>query len=147
MVKIKKKVQKNIEEEYEQWIGNEFKERTIRLKNPMNKFISNNINLEYCSSIARDYTANYLKNYVWINSMDTIITAFKLRDVNMYNKNPIIYGFLYSNIKNLNIDDKSLSKTPKKLKIVHTYFCIGPSLLSQDGEFRQRIILYSSLNN
>ena len=29
MVKIKKKVQKNIEEEYKQWIGNEFKERTI----------------------------------------------------------------------------------------------------------------------
>ena len=126
---------------HKRWINYEFKKRTFQKNTPLNIFIQNNINEEYSSSIARDYTSKYLKKFIWMNSMDTIVTTFKLRDTTLSSKNPIIYGFLYSDIENLNKPSK------ENIKINHTYFCCGPSLLSKDGEYRQRICLYSSLDN
>lgn len=117
---------------YRRWINYEYINRTIQHSSPMNNFIRNNLNFEYGSSIARDFTSRYLNNDIWIN-LNTVITAFKLRDTSELNKNAIIYGFLYTTVGGI------------EKEIEHDYFCCGPSLLSRDGEYRQRISLYSKL--
>jgi len=139
------KIDNNTKMDHKRWVNHEFKERTIQLKDPFHNFIRNNINMEYASSVARDYTSKYLKKFIWINSMDTIVTTFKLRDTTLSNMYPIIYGFLYSNVENLN---NPIAKNCKNIiNMHHTYFCCGPSLLSKDGEYRQRVCLYSTLND
>ena len=125
----------NKEEEYKKWLFYEFKNRIFQKDIPMYNFIKEHINNKY-NPINREYAAKYLKKYIWIDSLNTIITTFKLRDTSDPNYNSIIYAFLYSVIE---------SDGEKKNKVKHTYFCCGPSLLSRDGEYRQRLIKYNTI--
>lgn len=132
MIVHKNNNNKESDKDFIRWYEHEFLNRTIQKSTPLYEFVKNNVKFQYSSAI-RDFTVKYLKKYVWIDTLNTIVTVFKLRNTNS-NEHAVIYGFLYSIVD-------------KDKKITHTYYCCGPSLLSRDGEYRQRILLYNGLSD
>ncbi len=122
---------------YSRWLLYEFKKREIQKNTPMNNFIKNSIGIHY-NPIGREYAAKILKKYMWIDSTNVIVTTFRLQDTSITETNIIIYAFLYSILK-------TTKKNKGNPELVHIYFCTGPSLLSRDGEYRQRLIKYNTL--
>ena len=128
-------VDKKYKTQYNDWLLYEHKKRIFQINNPMFEFIGKNLDPIY-NSLHREYASTYLKKCIWVD-INTIITTFKLRDTSEPLSNAIIYAFLYSTVNN------TQGKKSKQLK--NTYFCCGPSLLSRDGEYRQRLTSYESL--
>ena len=130
--------------EYNRWLLYELKKRIFQPDSEdkipkMYDFIQDNINTQF-NPVYREYSAKYLKKYVWVDSICTIVTTFKLRDISDRGSNAIIYAFLYSLVYR-----EPNGKKGKKLKLEHSYFCSGPSLLSRDGEYRQRLTKFNTL--
>lgn len=123
---------------YNRWLFYEYKKRIIQQDDSIYKFIGDNINSKYNGS-NRDYAAKCLKKYIWINSTNTIVTIFRIRDSADPQAEAVIYTFLYSTVL-------FVQKSKDKLtKMEHSYFCPSPSLMSRDGEYRQRIIKFSTV--
>ena len=116
------------------WLMMKYKERIFQTDNPMNKFLEKNLHTNM-SSYARDMTARHLKMGMWINSMNTVVTTFKLLDTSDINNSPIIFTFLYTTV-----DHETKSNTK------HAFYCCGPSLLSMDGEYRKRFCRFKALH-
>jgi hypothetical protein len=76
-----------------------------------------------------------LKINIMFVSTNIITTAFKLTDPEIP-KSEIIYGFLYTQPKEYNLVYETHTGTEK---LVHQLYCASSSLLSRDGEYRQRI--------
>lgn len=76
-----------------------------------------------------------LKTSIILLPTSVITTAFKLSDPAIPGSE-IIYGFLYTNPKNETITTGTYTGTER---LVHQLYCSSASLLSRDGEYRQRM--------
>ncbi len=110
----------------EKWINKDFKNRIIQNKNPMNEFIKKNFNTKYSSSL-REQKIKTIKNWLYIDSINTVVITFRINSLQTKDRRSIIYSIIYINIEKNIIDFSDF------------IICLGPSLLSKDGEFRTNI--------
>lgn len=85
-------------------------------------------------SIPRFAYTRTLKTGFRLVPTEVITTAFKLTDPSILGSE-IIYGFMYTNLKK-NISSGIYIGTER---LVHQIYCTSASLLSRDGEYRQRM--------
>lgn len=116
------------------WIRDCCIENLRQLKDPNIKKLEEIYNTDYGTAARFAYT-RILKNYIVLLPTSVITTAFKLSDPDIPGSE-IIYGFLYTNPKNENISALTYTGTER---LVHQLYCASASLLSRDGEYRQRI--------
>jgi hypothetical protein len=76
-----------------------------------------------------------LKTNITVITTTVITTAFKLSDP-LYPDQEIIYSFLYTNPKVNNVHSGIYIGTER---LIHQLYCSSASLLSRDGEYRQRV--------
>ena len=118
---------------YKKWLYENFKNRIIQNKNPMNDFIKKNFNIKYSSSI-REQKIKTIKNWLFIDSINTIVVTFRINNLQDKEKKSIIYTSIYITIR---YDSIIFS---------NSIICLGPSLLSKDGEFRTNISRLDRIN-
>jgi len=117
------------------WIDESTTNVIFQQKNPNIENIKKKINISY-GSAPRFAFFKSAKINSSVSSAGVITTAFKLTDPEIP-KSEIIYGFLYSVPKDINVHTGTSAGTNK---LIHQSACISASLLSRDGEYRQRII-------
>ena len=115
---------------FKKWLIQDYKNNIFQHDGDIDTFLRDNLSIND-NTYKRITTSRYLKMGMWIDSMDTIVSTFKLTDTTSDN-NPIIYAFLYTTV------------TQKKIN--HGFYCFGASLMSMDGEYRKRICKYASLD-
>ena len=101
---------------------------------PNIKKIMNNIKFDFGSAPRLSFT-RILKNNIVLLTTSVITTAFKLADPSIPNSE-IIYSFLYTNPNKDNMFSGVYTGTER---LAHQLYCSSASLLSRDGEYRQRI--------
>lgn len=116
------------------WINEKCNENLERSDDPNIAKIKTVYMPEFGSAARLAYT-RALKTNITLYPTNVITTAFKLSDPDIAGSE-IIYGFLYTNTLTENLDTASYTGT-ERLK--HQLYCASASLLSRDGEYRQRI--------
>lgn len=121
-------------EDYRRWLYDEHFKLINQNKLPIYK----NLLIEY-SNVSRIGTMKILKLAIDIDTTHTIITTYKASR----GDSTVIYGFLYSmTIANTNQSKKEDGSFGKNIN--HRYVCLGQSLISRDGEYRNRLNLFDS---
>ena len=116
------------------WINEKCYETLERVDDPNIKKIKSIYKPEFGPAARLAYT-RALKTSITLYPTNVITTAFKLSDPDIPGSE-IIYGFLYSNTITETINTMSYTGT-ERLK--HQLYCASASLLSRDGEYRQRV--------
>lgn len=99
------------------------------------------------SMLNRTQIFDFLKNSLFMDTMNCIVSLFKIRDTSVMDGAETIYGFLYSEFNAKKVRDKSSSSNEDITRdISHTYCCVGPSLLSKDGEYRPRVVYIGNIH-
>lgn len=124
---------KSDEKKYDDWLESDFKERTFQNRNDeLSQYLKNAVHFDkgyryrirapqilHCSNI--------------FDGTNCIASTFKIRQMkDNLEDSGAIYAFLYTKISDG--------------EIVPSYYCIGPSLVSRDGEYRQRIGLCKQIH-
>lgn len=89
------------------------------------------------SNAGRLVGLKYLKGFIRLDHLDNIVTTFVVSDPTTDDK--VIYGMLYT-IKKEEEDTTSSTKN-----LHHSCVCLGQSLISRDGEYRQKMILITAV--
>lgn len=122
-------------EDYRRWLYDEHFKLINQNKLPIYK----NLLLEY-SNVSRLGTMKILKLAIDISTTNTIITTYKASRGDQ----TIIYGFLYS----MPFANDELAKQKRdgifSKNVTHRYVCLGQSLVSRDGEYRNRLNIFDS---
>ncbi len=121
-------------EDYRRWLYDEH----FKLINQNKQSIYKQLLVEY-SNVARIGTMKILKLAIDIDTTKTIITTYKASRGDL----TVIYGFLYS----LPLTDTEQGEKKEGVfgkRIMHKYVCLGQSLISRDGEYRNRVNLFDS---
>lgn len=123
-------------DDYRRWFYSEHEKLINQKKLPIYKQLL----MEY-SNVARLGTMKILKLALDMSTTNTIITTYKASRGDL----TIIYGFLYSML----IQDKEKvtkldSSQASNDQIAHKYVCLGQSLISRDGEYRNRLNIFGS---
>jgi len=124
--------------EYDEWLTYEFKERTFQdvsldINTDMCEFFKDHLQFDK-GYMYRERAPQILNSSNIFEGTNCIVTTFKIRQMTKETQfdNDAIYAFLYTKI----IDKE----------VVPSYYCTGPSLVSRDGEYRQRVGLYMQIN-
>lgn len=121
-------------DDYRRWLYDEH----FRLINQTNLPIYKHLLVDY-SNVARIGTMKILKLAIDVDPTKTIITTYKASRGNL----TVIYGFLYS----MSIIETEQNRKEMGVfgnKVFHKYVCLGQSLISRDGEYRNRVNLFES---
>lgn len=103
-------------------------------KDPNIQLILKNYRIDY-GTAPRIAFSRALKTNITVITTSVITTAFKLSDP-LFPDQEIIYSFLYTNPKINNIHTGVYIGTER---LIHQLYCSSASLLSRDGEYRQRL--------
>lgn len=117
-----------------QWVNEHCLENFKQTDDINIKKISTNINVEYGEAV-RLAGSRILKTSLVIFTISNITTAFKISDPEIPGSE-IIFGYLYTNLRKESHKTGTFTGTEH---LIHELYCASASLLSRDGEYRQRI--------
>lgn len=100
---------------------------------------SNDINLLYGSHQNRMNAFISFAYYMDIDIVNTICATFKITDISNDSEAIFAFGYYQHKIKVSPIDTNRLYKVPNS-NIYMSYFVLGGSLISKDGEYRSRCV-------
>lgn len=121
-------------EGYRKWVDESITDLFFQKKTTDITKIKNNYNVAYGPAPRYAYF-KMLKLTAQMSSTEVITTAFKLSDPEIPNSE-IIFALLYSEPRKTVTSGTYLGTE----KLIHQLVCISASLLSRDGEYRQRLI-------
>lgn len=119
---------------FRKWVDESALNLIIQQKTPVIDKIKKNFDIAY-GPAARFGFLKAAKIQLSLPSAGIITTAFKLTDPEIP-KSEIIFGFMYSEPKSTSTKTGQAIGTAQ---LIHQLCCISASLLSRDGEYRQRI--------
>lgn len=121
-------------EGFRRWIDESTLDTIVQQKSPAMDKIKKAFNVGY-GPAPRFGFLKAIKIQLSLPSAGIITTAFKLTDPAIP-KSEIIFGFMYSEPTNINVRTGHFIGTTR---LIHQLCCTSASLLSRDGEYRQRI--------